>query len=140
MNSMNSNNTLDSDWFILFIYTDWLFGLYSGWLIRIILVAYYNPHTSNITGKHNPLQYPNNRVRFIAHITFCFIWDKDLLFAREDESPQSKKQNNCHPRMTCPRKTAWRICSKTDNSNGAKKPNLWLSISEPSSYNWYPLK
>lgn len=136
---MNTNNTLDSHWFILFIYTDWLFGLYSGWLIRIILVAYYNPHTSNITGKHNPLQYPNNRVRFIAHITLCFIWDTDLLFANKGGWITSKQEAKYwHLRMTCPSE-AWRIAQKLITPM-EQKTNLWLAISEPSSYNCCPLK
>ena len=38
---------------------------YTGWLIGILLVVYYNP---NITRHYNPLNTLNNQVFFIAQL------------------------------------------------------------------------
>ena len=39
----------------------------TGWLIRILIMAYYNPY---ITGQYNPLYTLNNQCFFIAHNDF----------------------------------------------------------------------
>ena len=38
---------------------------YTGWIIGILVMVYYNPY---ITGEYNPLYNPTNQGFFIAHV------------------------------------------------------------------------
>ena len=44
---------------------------YTGWLIDILIMVYYNPY---ITGWYNPLYNLTNQVFFIAHMIKCWIF------------------------------------------------------------------